>query len=456
MRTAGSFSTVISTLRASVLAALLHTPAFAASEPPPPPEPLPEPLTLPIALEAANLQHPAIARAAANARLANAQHEAARAIDDARLDLSLQARRIDLPADSTLDENDSRAILSLQKTLYDFGRTGHASKATELVANAKNDLTLLAQQRQRLNIMRRYFDVILADLESARATEAMSISYVRFDNAKERHALGEITDIDLLALENTYQKDLREKNLADNRQRLSRAQLALALNRPEQLPSDLEAPDLPGLTTPLPEMEVLLEQARTHNLTLKALKNELESGLEKQAAARAERYPNLYVELQAAEYQQEFGSRSPFTAILGVDIPLYQGGRIDALQGTALAKTQQTKAALIEADYRLSEQILTLWQSIQQLTSQLDQADIQAEYRELYLDRSRAHYELEINTDLGDAMVAQSAARLFEAQTRFDLALARERLALLTQEPRYSALNPGDTPPTDKNTEATP
>lgn len=435
-----------------LLASLL--PLHTNAEPRPP---LPEPLTLAAALSTVDDQHPATMRARATADLANADRDTAAAGDDIRLGLSLEARRLDLSDRATLvDEDDSRAILSLQKTLYDFGRTRHASAAGEQHAIAAQYLSRLANQQQRLKIMQRYLDVILADLESAQATEGMSISFVRFDNAKERQALGELADVDLLALENKYQSDLRAKNLADNQQRLSRARLALAMNYPEDLPADLEEPGFTQLTGVLPEPEKLLQQARQNNLTLQALKAELEGGLERQWASMAERHPTLYMELQAAEYQQEFGSRAPFTAIVGLDIPLYQGGRVDAKARAAQATTLETESRLLVADYRLSEQILGLWQSITQLTSQLEQADIQSEYRELYLDRSRARYELEINTDLGDAMVAQSAARLFEAKTRFELAIAREKLALLTQDSEYSALAKPATLPAEVNSNEAP
>lgn len=50
------------------------------------------------------------------------------------------------------------------------------------------------------------------------------------------------------------------------------------------------------------------------------------------------------------------------------------------------------------------------------------------DYRDLYLERSRALYELEVTSDLGDAMVQLSEAQLFKAQTFFELAVAWAKL----------------------------
>ncbi len=427
------------------LLALLNVNISAANET------LPEPLTLEAALNTASVNHPSVGQAMANTDLAAAALERAKAGDDIRLNLSIQARSIHSPeppnSASYQSRDDSRAVLRLQKTLYDFGRTFHASEASAQSLTSSQHLLALAKLEQSTTIMKRYFEVILADLESARATEAMSIAFVTLANATERHALGELSDVDLLELENTYQIELQARNRADNAPRFSRARLALAMNRPGELPSNLEEPELPGLENPLPDYDTLLAEAREKNLGLSALNKERQASLDRQAAAKAERLPRLSLGLEAAQYQQEFGARGPFTVILGLDIPLYQGGRIDAETDTKRAMTRQTRARLLAAEYRLNEQLLDTWQTIMSLTQQLKQAETQSEFREIYLDRSRANYELEIKTDLGDAMVAQTQARHFAAKTRFDLALARERLSILTHNPQYSALYAASRPP---------
>lgn len=56
---------------------------------------------------------------------------------------------------------------------------------------------------------------------------------------------------------------------------------------------------------------------------------------------------------------------------------------------------------------------------------------MRGDYRELYLDRSRALYELEVKTDLGDAMTEISAVRLDMAQAEFDWMMTQARLKAL-------------------------
>lgn len=422
---------------------LLSALSWAEAAPPneSPLTPLPEPLSLHEALASINHHHPLLLAAQADAALSQGELMRARADDDLRIDLSLEGRHIE-PSDLSpnQDPNDSRAVLTAHKTLYDFGRTAHAKQAAELELGASEQQHALQIQSHRQLTIERYLKVLLADLTFDWRNEAMALSYVRLDNARERHSLGALSDVDLLALESTYQGDLLLRQRAELSQRQTRTRLALALGRPEELSSELLPPELPGIKNPLPELSALLNEARTQHLGLKALRNRLAASEAQRKAASATRYPSLYAQLEAAEYEREFGSRDPFTAILGLNIPLYQGERVGARTATAAAQRQAIRSMMLAEEYRLNEQVLSLYQQIEALMAQLEQAEVQAEFRDLYLDRSRAQYDLEMKTDLGDAMVAQTYARRFSAETRFDLALAREQLAILTQNPAYSAL----------------
>ena len=410
---------------------------------------LPDPLTLDAALAAVDEEHPLIASARAEAASAAADQALAAARDDLNLDLAIEARRVEsYEASPYRDHDDSHAFIRLRKTLYDFGRTREGIAAGEKLRRAREILVRHSKQRLRLDIMRRFFDVLLADLEAARANEAMSISFVRLDNAREKFKLGELSDIDVLRFENRYQSDLLERGRAEDRQRQTRARLALTLNRPDDLPSDVEAPELPGLKKALPDYDALLAELYRNNLTLAALRLERESLLAAVEAEKAEGRPDLYVQLQANAWRRETGFRRPFSAVLGLDMPLYRGDRTRAAVAGKKAALAQLDAEVRRTQFTLRQQLLETWQSIQTLQKQLHRAEVQRDFRDLDLDRARARYELEMDANLGDAMTLQSAARKFAAQTRFDLALARERLAQLTQNPAYSALQPStETPP---------
>ncbi len=407
------------------------------------PPSLPEPLTLEAALATIDERHPVITAAKAETALLSAAGAEVSADDDLTIDLDLEAHRIDPPAGSPYDgRDDSRATLTLYKRLYDFGRTRHRIDAAAKTVVSGKTAETIAGMTLRRQVMADYFAVLLADLAAATANEAMAVAYVRFDRAKDQHELGRLSEVERLRLEDAYQKTLLERQRAETRQRQAREKLALTLNRPGELSASLAPPALPGLTSPLPEYDTLLAEALDNNPMLKRLQARLEALDAQRKAVRAGRHPDLYLQLEANEYRQSFGSRTPWRAIVGLEVPLYQGGRIDAGLAAVEASRQKLLAEQRLARFTLRERLLQTLQEIETLQLQLRQAAIREDYRELYLDRSRARYELEIETDLGDAMVEQSAARQFHEKTRFDLALARERLVELTGNPDWSALRP--------------
>jgi hypothetical protein len=120
---------------------------------------------------------------------------------------------------------------------------------------------LSAEDAQRLEIMERFFDVLLADQAFATASEAMAVAYIQFDRASIRAELGQFSALRVLELESVYQDILHERAATEISQQLTRALLAQALGDGADLPRNLVAPTLPaGPETP-PTLDAILERA---------------------------------------------------------------------------------------------------------------------------------------------------------------------------------------------------
>jgi outer membrane protein TolC len=405
----------------------------------------PQPLSLTDALAFADDEHPTVAQGRADVLRGEAERLAADSANDLSVGLRLNPRWVE-PNDVVVDQshNDSQVILRLSKPLYDFGRTSHALEAADTALRSREEHYVSLMARQRLEIMRRYFEVLLADLTYTRDNEAMAVAFVTLDRARNRNELGQVSDIDLLALEDRFQETRLRRLASLQETRSARNRLAMALNRPDQVPADLARPALPGNGRAVPELEELYALAEAGNRRLAGLRLEAEAGSKRLAARRADRRPTLSLEAEAAHYERVLGSRDPLAAGLVLDIPLYNGRRVDASLAREQANLYDTQARIRQHELDLRQAVLETWLEIQRLNTQREQARVKADYRELYLDRSRALYELEVQTDLGDAMTEQSDAVLFTARTEFELALAWERLALLTGQPAFSPVHLGD------------
>ncbi|WP_052348269.1 TolC family protein [Imhoffiella purpurea] len=114
---------------------------------------------------------------------------------------------------------------------------------------------------RQLDVMERYFDVLLADQSFAADSEAMAVAYVQFDRARARAELGQFSELRVLELEAIYQKYLHRRTASQIAQQQTRALLAVSLGDIGELPRDLAAPSLPPLPETLPEFDELRAKA---------------------------------------------------------------------------------------------------------------------------------------------------------------------------------------------------
>ncbi len=394
--------------------------------------PLPNPLTLEQALALADEPHPDLDLAQAEIERAQARLLETQARTGTRLFAELIPERAQ-PAAGGPDINDSRARALLSKQLLDFGRQAALEAAASAEVASREAAFADSRQRRRIAIMRRYFDVLLADLRYAVDNEDMAHRYVTYDRIRERHALGQVSEVELLAAENHYREALIARTDSGKRQSATRLQLAVALNRPEQLPGELLAPVLTGLDREAPEYAVLLREALATNPTLAALRQEVDAAARAVAAAQARGRPVLTGEAEVAQYNEARGlGRNDWRVGLNLRIPVLEGGETQAEIARAVAERARREARLKKAEHELQQAVLDLVQEIEALRVRRSAAQQRLAYRDAALERTRSLYELEVQSNLGDALVRLTEAQFLAAQADFELALAWARLEALT------------------------
>ncbi len=396
-------------------------------------EPLPQPLQLEYALSLIDADHPDLmAEKAAQEQLTATLQgiDASTALD---ISAEARARWVDPPTVDNGDVvEDHKLSLYVRKPLYDFGRTDALRQAAQQASLGREQYYQAVQDKRRIAIMQAFFDVLLSDMEYGRDNEALAVAYIALDRLRDRQELGQASDIAVLEKEAEYQRVRYQLAQSQTRQRATRARLAHLLNRPGMLPSELSKPRLDYAQRELPVYEVMLEQAMRANPEILALQSELMATHRRIDAARAEQRPRLDGELEASAYSRELGSYDRWRAGVTLQVPIYNGGRVDAAVAGERAQQYAVQARLEQARLDLRESVLELWLELQNLQLQRDRAYSEQDYRELYLDRSRANYEMEFTADLGDAMVRLSEAQLGLAQVDYQLAIAWERLNALT------------------------
>ena len=178
----------------------------------------------------------------------------------------------------------------------------------------------------------------------------------------------------------------------------------------------------------LPEIEQLYAIAEKNNPRLTSIQHKLESMRFQLTAFQAEKYPVISLHLQVADYARDLGSSDKYRAGIEIKVPLYQSGQENAKIKLATGKLIQLEAEKLTIKQELEQQILEVWLNISDLKQFFSDPDFNLDYRDLYLERSRTLYELEVTSDLGDAMAELTQAQLFKSQTVFQLAVSWAKL----------------------------
>lgn len=397
---------------------------------------MPEPLSLQQAMEyAEDPQHFQLLLAQADLTRAQQLRQFAESEMGFRAQLELEAAYIE-PSSVALDQthNDSSATLRLTKPLYDFSGSYDRVDAATLEQDAlqENINTIILQRK--IDIARRFFEVILSDLKYAWDNEAMAIAYVRFEADKDRYTLSQLSELERLQAENRYLDTLHQRSLSETLQRHTRTQLAETMNQPGQLPSNLTRPALEWLNRPLPDFAEVLGRVLAANPQVRLSTKQLEAAEQRLEASNRQLYPRLDAELSMSEYARELGSSDEWRAELRMVVPLYENSYMKSEVSKARVQWLQQRAQLQRTRSEVREQALQLWQSIDLLSKRRKQLETTMSLREIELDKNRALYEMEVRTDLGNAMVAISEVRYRQARNEFELALAWMQLRLLMGE----------------------
>jgi len=295
---------------------------------------------------------------------------------------------------------------------------------------------ITGRERRRLEVMTRYFDVLIADMQYTADNELMATVYVGFDQGRDNFTAGKISAVDLAALETRYQDVLVKRTLSAQRQRISRALLANAMNRPGDLPGELIDPGLEENSRVLPEYNALIAIMLENNPRLLAQREMLAASQQRLQSLRAEKGPTLDAEIQAADFSRTALTRDNLSAGLILSWPLYQGNRADSRVAKEYAQLNKVQAIADKLKMDLIQSLLeTYLEIVQQQSSGRSAALKQVEHRDLVLERSRGLYEMELKSNLGTSMTDTVEANLRARRNEYQLALSFARMEAMLGKP---------------------
>ena len=343
--------------------------------------------------------------------------------------------------------------LSLSEALAYAGRSNHLVRQRELDVEAARvnleyfeageDLHLeapvvrqavnraelaLEHQRQlhRIEIMQKFFNVLLADLDYAVKNEKMTLAFLRYSRLLEEMEMYDAhAEVDVLALETIYRERFHVRQAAALNQISARRYLGQALGISDYIPRDLAEPDVSSyVERPIPEFEDFLAEVSEHSFEMADAKMKLQSARNALKAAEKQFAPKLEAVIEGAASEKGTGSRSDSLVGPQSTYPLIAGktkARALKLGGIEVERAQ-SELNMINDQHRT--RAFELWKKLKLLEVELAAANVRSDFRDQYMDRSRALYELEEKSDLGDAQAELLFAYYEMRRIEFALALA--------------------------------
>jgi len=329
--------------------------------------------------------------------------------------------------------------LHIGKVLYDSERSHSQLEADTLLIEKEKLVLSLVENQQKLEIAKAYMNVILADFQYRIDNEAMAIEYVGFDKVKDKHAIGQFSDVDLLAAEKSYQLSLLKRSRAEQAQLQTRIELANTMGLPHARPDEAKLPKLNAFsqrTLKHIDLETLQKQVIQHNLQIKALMMDIESQKALVEKARHSSSPTLRADAWVGQLSSQPEIREGhWKAQISMNVPLYDGGLESSGVAKAIAKMSELKAQRLQLEQTLRSQVAEIYFDLQLLGTEKKYNQAFGDYADLYLDYSRALYENESKTDFGDSLVRLSEANFMNISWEFKQALLWMQLDHLLGSP---------------------
>lgn len=297
-----------------------------------------------------------------------------------------------------------------------------------------------AGQELALRVAQAYFDVLLAQDNVALAAAQKTAIGQQLEQAKRNFEVGTATITDTHEAQARYDLTVAQEIAAENDLEVRRRSLAQIIDQP--------APPLAPLSTRLalkaPEpakIDAWVDEARRHNLQVRAAEAALQFASQGIARSRAGHYPTL----DAVATYQDSGQGASVSGVtspgfdaraktigLQLAIPLYQGGLVNSQVREAIAIEERSRQELENAR-RTAE--LNARQGYLGVTSGLAQVQaLQAALRstESQLESTRLGQQVGVRTQV-DVLNAQQqlfSARRDLAQARYNYVVSLLRLKL--------------------------
>ena len=393
---------------------------------------LANPLTLGEALKLAKQQNLDEQQQALNIELDQAEVLSYEDLYKPTATIDLQLGRRDSENSGT---NNSHAFLKVSQILFDQNTAIKQTQSEGDLSLSRLKLKTL-EDKKILQIMRAFFDVVLADMRYETVLQRLAISAIREGRIRDDYEQKSASEVALLEKQTQTQLDVGKRIEAESKQISTRAKLAQLLNVAyENRPDELVRPNFKSLLQQAPqEFEVWQAKVVASNPRLKELNQELKQ-LKQTLSQEKNNHEILLVSnarLGEQAYQRE--KNGNWRVGLNLTMPLGDSSAQKKKIAQLLVKIKQKKLSIEQYKHVLNQEALALFLKLKTLKQTHKALVTELDYRDLYLELARANYEMQIKSDIGYAMTNLTDTEWKLAKNEFDYVVTLTKLKQLAGE----------------------
>lgn len=326
------------------------------------------------------------------------------------------------------------ANLSLQQTVWDFGRTLNRYRLAQAQARQALAQQQLVEELVDVAAEAAYRSALAADELVAAMSESLRQAQAHLDLARGRAEVGMAAPYDVSRAEvEVAQAEVRLIQ-AKNAKELTMAQLAIACGL-DALPEGAVLHQAPPRAIPeLPSLEAAMEEAMEALPEMREARAAVEAAERAYRAAISELFPSLDLTGTASLRGREFDDLQPgWTAAISLSVPIVNGGADLAGIREQRALLAATQANFVQLRRALRLDLETALLAVEEASARLAAAEAMETSAAQGLSLAEGRYQTGLGSalELADAQSQLANARAERVQSALDLSISLARLERL-------------------------
>ncbi len=318
------------------------------------------------------------------------------------------------------------------QNIFDFGRTKHLVASQRALAESARFKSKEERERVVLAVKRAYFSVLEAQGLQSLAEQTVGERKLTLTRVRASFEQGLQSQMDVTLAEASVAE--AEGGLAEARAAVGKgfAALRLAMGVDGAPEYDLQTPAMEIL--PLPPLEDLVQEGVKNRPDAQALEWKVRAFSEEAGLAHAERLPKINgfgaggqgrFNRTTVKEEQRHG-----VGAMGLFIPIFTGGRLEAAQQEAKAELDGALASRVRLSQQIREEVTEAYYELGGFLDRMHAADEQRKAAREASRLAQARYQAQLASllDVLTAEVAKTTAETAFARTQYDYQRARAEL----------------------------